>query len=39
MTAEKPSLKTEGIAGITTIFTMVYIVVFNPQILSILDLR
>ena len=31
---QKPSLKTEAIAGITTFFTMAYIVVVNPQILS-----
>ena len=31
---EKPSLKTEAIAGITTFFTMAYIVIVNPQILS-----
>src|SRR5438876_2793221 len=30
----KPHLKTEAIAGITTFFTMAYIVVVNPQILS-----
>ncbi len=30
----KPNLKTEAIAGITTFFTMAYIVVVNPQILS-----
>jgi AGZA family xanthine/uracil permease-like MFS transporter len=30
----KPDLKTEAIAGITTFFTMSYIVVVNPQILS-----
>jgi len=30
----KPDLKTEAIAGITTFFTMAYIVVVNPQILS-----
>ena len=29
-----PSLKTEAIAGITTFFTMAYIVVVNPQIIS-----
>src|SRR5213593_1757963 len=29
----KPHLKTEAIAGITTFFTMAYIVVVNPQIL------
>src|SRR6266481_9016419 len=28
------SLKTEAIAGITTFFTMAYIVIVNPQILS-----
>src|SRR6267378_4060546 len=32
--AHKPDLKTEAIAGITTFFTMAYIVVVNPQILS-----
>src|SRR6195256_6046275 len=32
--AEKPNLKTEAIAGITTFFTMAYIVIVNPQILS-----
>src|SRR5437016_976486 len=32
--AEEPDLKTEAIAGITTFFTMAYIVVVNPQILS-----
>jgi AGZA family xanthine/uracil permease-like MFS transporter len=31
---QKPDLKTEAIAGITTFFTMAYIVVVNPQILS-----
>src|ERR1043166_6069326 len=31
---QKPSLKTEAIAGITTFFTMAYIVIVNPQILS-----
>src|ERR687887_2298621 len=31
---EKPNLKTEAIAGVTTFFTMAYIVVVNPQILS-----
>ena len=30
----KPDLKTEAIAGITTFFTMSYIVVVNPQIIS-----
>ena len=34
-TAEsKPSLRTEAVAGITTFFTMAYIVVVNPAILS-----
>src|SRR5438128_10474620 len=33
-TTQKPNLKTEAIAGITTFFTMAYIVVVNPQILS-----
>src|SRR5215470_7455409 len=33
-TREHASLKTEAIAGITTFFTMAYIVVVNPQILS-----
>jgi len=32
--AQKPDLKTEAIAGITTFFTMAYIVIVNPQILS-----
>jgi AGZA family xanthine/uracil permease-like MFS transporter len=31
---QKANLKTEAIAGITTFFTMAYIVVVNPQILS-----
>src|SRR6267154_6633447 len=31
---QKPDLKTEAIAGITTFFTMAYIVIVNPQILS-----
>ena len=31
---EKPELKTEAIAGLTTFFTMCYIVVVNPQIIS-----
>lgn len=31
---QKTDLKTEAIAGITTFFTMAYIVVVNPQILS-----
>ncbi len=30
----KPELKTEAIAGVTTFFTMAYIVIVNPQILS-----
>jgi AGZA family xanthine/uracil permease-like MFS transporter len=30
----KPDLKTEAIAGLTTFFTMSYIVVVNPQIIS-----
>jgi adenine/guanine/hypoxanthine permease len=30
----KPKLKTEAVAGITTFFTMSYIVIVNPQILS-----
>src|SRR4026207_2288157 len=30
----KPSIRTEAIAGITTFFTMSYIVVVNPSILS-----
>jgi len=32
--ARKPDLATEAIAGITTFFTMAYIVVVNPSILS-----
>src|SRR6266404_3299774 len=32
--AKKPNLKTEAIAGVTTFFTMAYIVIVNPQILS-----
>src|SRR5437016_11656086 len=32
--AKEPNLKTEAVAGITTFFTMAYIVVVNPQILS-----
>ena len=32
--AEKPNLKTEAVAGVTTFFTMAYIVIVNPQILS-----
>jgi AGZA family xanthine/uracil permease-like MFS transporter len=31
---QKPSIRTEAIAGITTFFTMAYIVVVNPSILS-----
>src|ERR1051325_11637930 len=34
MTADQPNLKTEAIAGVTTFFTMAYIVVVNPQIIS-----
>src|SRR6185436_5272181 len=34
MAVANPSLKTEAIAGITTFFTMAYIVVVNPQIIS-----
>jgi AGZA family xanthine/uracil permease-like MFS transporter len=34
MTPDKASLKTEAVAGITTFFTMAYIVVVNPQIIS-----
>ncbi len=30
----KPNLRTEAIAGITTFFTMAYIVVVNPAILA-----
>jgi len=32
--SDPPNLKTEAIAGITTFFTMAYIVIVNPQILS-----
>src|SRR5438552_15104985 len=32
--AKEPNLKTEAVAGITTFFTMAYIVIVNPQILS-----
>src|SRR5437773_11735028 len=32
--AQKPDLKTEAIAGITTFFTMAYIVIVNPQVIS-----
>src|SRR5256884_6735522 len=31
---DKSNLKTEAIAGVTTFFTMAYIVIVNPQILS-----
>jgi len=31
---QHPNIRTEAIAGITTFFTMVYIVVVNPQVLS-----
>lgn len=31
---QEPNLKTEAIAGITTFFTMAYIVIVNPQIIS-----
>ena len=31
---ERPNVKTEAIAGITTFFTMAYIVIVNPQIIS-----
>jgi AGZA family xanthine/uracil permease-like MFS transporter len=34
MTTPAPSVRTEAIAGITTFFTMAYIVVVNPSILS-----
>jgi len=34
MTTEKSNLRTEAIAGVTTFFTMAYIVVVNPQIIS-----
>src|SRR5829696_6325710 len=30
----KPNLRTEAVAGVTTFFTMAYIVVVNPAILS-----
>jgi AGZA family xanthine/uracil permease-like MFS transporter len=33
-TTAQPSLRTEAVAGITTFFTMAYIVVVNPAILS-----
>ena len=32
--SQKPSVRTEAIAGITTFFTMAYIVVVNPSILA-----
>ncbi|HYX28849.1 MAG TPA: NCS2 family permease [Pyrinomonadaceae bacterium] len=32
--SKKSNLKTEAVAGVTTFFTMAYIVVVNPQILS-----
>ncbi len=32
--SDKSNLKTEAIAGVTTFFTMAYIVVVNPQIIS-----
>ena len=32
--SNKPNLKTEAVAGITTFFTMAYIVIVNPQIIS-----
>ena len=32
--SSKPSLRTEAIAGVTTFFTMAYIVIVNPQIIS-----
>src|SRR2546428_13768827 len=32
--AQHPNIRTEAIAGITTFFTMAYIVIVNPQILS-----
>jgi xanthine/uracil/vitamin C permease (AzgA family) len=31
---DKPNIRTEAIAGVTTFFTMAYIVVVNPSILS-----
>src|SRR5262244_1939045 len=34
MTSSATNLKTEAVAGITTFFTMCYIVVVNPQIIS-----
>src|SRR5215813_14566681 len=34
MTSSATNLKTEAVAGITTFFTMAYIVVVNPQIIS-----
>src|SRR5215207_1283812 len=32
--ADRPSFRTELVAGVTTFFTMAYIVVVNPSILS-----
>ncbi len=32
--SEKPNVRTEAVAGVTTFFTMAYIVVVNPAILS-----
>lgn len=34
MTNEKPNIRTEAVAGVTTFLTMAYIVVVNPTILS-----
>src|SRR5882762_7684075 len=34
METQKPNIRTEAIAGVTTFFTMAYIVVVNPSILS-----
>src|SRR5262244_2198396 len=34
MTSSATNLKTEAVAGITTFFTMAYIVIVNPQIIS-----
>jgi len=34
METPQPNIRTEAIAGITTFFTMAYIVVVNPSILS-----
>src|SRR5688572_17264222 len=33
-TVPKPNIRTEAIAGVTTFFTMAYIVIVNPTILS-----